>query len=39
MTDGRTGAATKKLLISFNPNLRVVPLVDGGVKPEGVDLQ
>ena len=39
MTDDRTGAATKKLLISFNPNPRVLPLVDGGVKPEGVDLE
>jgi len=39
MTDGRTGAATKKLLISFNPNPRVLPLIDGGVRPEGVDLE
>ena len=39
MTDSRTDDATRKLLISFHPNPRVVPLVDGGVKPEGVDLE
>jgi len=39
MTDSRTGDATRKLLVSFHPNPRVAPLVDGGVKPEGVDLE
>jgi len=39
MTNSRTDDATRKLLISFHPNPRVVPLVDGGVKPEGVDLE
>ncbi len=39
MTDSRTDDATRKLLISFHPNQRVVPLVDGGVKPEGVNLE
>jgi len=39
MTNGRIDDATRKLLISFHANPRVVPLVDGGVKPEGVDLE
>jgi 4,5-dihydroxyphthalate decarboxylase len=39
MPDGRTDDATRKLLISFHPNPRVAPLVNGSVKPEGVDLQ
>lgn len=29
----------KKLLISFGPNARVEPLIDGAVKPEGVELE
>jgi len=39
MTDSHGADATRKLLISFHPNPRVAPLVDGGVKPEGVDLE
>jgi len=39
MADGPTDEAKRKLLISFHANPRVVPLVDGGVKPEGVDLE
>jgi len=39
MTDSHAGDATGKLLISFHPNPRVAPLIDGGVKPEGVDLE
>jgi 4,5-dihydroxyphthalate decarboxylase len=31
--------AGTKLLISFGPNARVQPLIDGGVKPEGVELE
>ena len=31
--------ANRKLLISFHPNPRVAPLVEGRVKPEGVDLE
>ncbi len=39
MADSCTDDATPKLLISFHPNPRVAPLVDGGVKPQGVDLE
>lgn len=39
MAEDRTDAANRKLLISFHPNPRVMPLVDGSVKPEGVDLE
>jgi 4,5-dihydroxyphthalate decarboxylase len=31
--------AGKKLLISFGPNARVQPLIDGGIKPEGIELE
>ena len=39
MADAHSDDATRKLLISFHPNPRVVPLVDGGVKLEGVNLE
>lgn len=39
MTDSGIDHAKRKLLISFHPNPRVAPLVDGGVKAEGVDLE
>jgi 4,5-dihydroxyphthalate decarboxylase len=39
MADTRPSTATRKLLISFGPNARVEPLIDGTVKPEGVDLE
>lgn len=39
MADTRTSTATRKLLISFGPNARVEPLIDGAVKPEGADLE
>ena len=32
-------AASRKLLISFHTNPRVLPLVEGSVKPEGVELE
>ena len=30
---------SRKLLISFGPNARVEPLIDGSIKPEGVELE
>ena len=39
MTESLSGTATRKLLVSFHPNPRVLPLVDGSVKPEGLELE
>ena len=33
MTDSRTDEAARKLLISFHPNPRVAPLLDGDSVP------
>ncbi len=39
MTESHSAAATDRLLISFHPNPRVQPLVDGSVKAEGINLK
>lgn len=39
MPESPDHVASKKLLFSFHPNPRVQPLIDGEVKPEGVNLE
>ena len=39
MTNAGTDDAKRKLLISFHPNPRVAPVINGSVKPAGVDLE